>query len=212
MSATEWREGGAEAFSRTRNSNLGKVNGNAGKAGGVRACEFNPVRADTARQELDMNATVKTLPDYHLAYLRHVGPYGAAGGIPALWQEFARWAKAHDLWNDDALLVGVARDNPMITDPERLRYDAGIVVPEGFVPSGRVNVTHLPGGKCAILTFRGAAREIERGWQDFFGSWLPGSGYQPDDRPCFELYRTTETVDPATGVFTCELGIPVRPL
>ncbi len=212
MSATEWRDGGAEAFSQEQNSKLGKVNGNPCKADGARACEFDPVRADAAWQELNMNVSVKTLPDYHLAYLRHVGPYGAGGGIPAIWQELVRWAKAHDLWNDDALLVGVARDNPMITDPARLRYDASIVVAQGFQPSGRVNVTDMPGGKCAVLAFRGTAFEIERGWHDFFSAWLPGSGYQPDDRPCFELYRAQDEVDPNTGIFKCELCAPVRAL
>ena len=43
-------------------------------------------------------------------------------------------------------------------------------------------------------------------------AWLPGSGYQPDDRPCYELYRGDPTVDPKKGTFRCELCLPVRPL
>jgi len=39
-----------------------------------------------------------------------------------------------------------------------------------------------------------------------------GSGYQPDDRPCYELYRGDPTVDGAKGGFRCDLCLPVRPL
>jgi hypothetical protein len=43
-------------------------------------------------------------------------------------------------------------------------------------------------------------------------AWLPTSGYQPDDRPCVELYHGDPTVDARTRTFRCELGLPVRPL
>ena len=45
-----------------------------------------------------------------------------------------------------------------------------------------------------------------------FASWLPGSGYQPDDRPCYELYRGDPMVDPKARMFRCDLCLPVRPL
>ena len=40
--------------------------------------------------------------------------------------------------------------------------------------------------------------------------WLPGSGYEPDDRPCLEVYRGNPSV--GAGAFRCELCVPVRPL
>jgi transcriptional regulator GlxA family with amidase domain len=36
--------------------------------------------------------------------------------------------------------------------------------------------------------------------------------WQPDDRPCYELYRGNPTVDATKGVFHCDLCLPVRPL
>lgn len=44
-----------------------------------------------------------------------------------------------------------------------------------------------------------------------FGGWLPQSGYQPDNRLIFELYRGNFG-DEATGIMTCELCVPVRSL
>ena len=63
-----------------------------------------------------------------------------------------------------------------------------------------------------ITSFVGTAHQIVDAWQTVFASWLPGSGYQPDDRPCYELYRGDPGVDAKTRTFRCDLCLPVRPL
>ena len=75
-----------------------------------------------------------------------------------------------------------------------------------FQPHGR------SGGAYAVAEFVGSAREIEGIWDRVFSAWLPASGYQPDDRPCFELYRGDPSVDPKAKTFRAELCLPVRPL
>jgi AraC family transcriptional regulator len=42
--------------------------------------------------------------------------------------------------------------------------------------------------------------------------WLPSSGMQLDARPLFEYYPTDATMDPETGVFECDICIPVTKL
>ena len=43
--------------------------------------------------------------------------------------------------------------------------------------------------------------------------WLTmTSGLQWDERPCFERFSAATAMDPATGEFSCEICIPVRPL
>jgi AraC family transcriptional regulator len=158
-----------------------------------------------------MDVTVKTLPSYRVAYLRNVGPYGALGGIPELWKRLERWAAAHDLWTDDRLCLGISYDDPRVTDPDKCRYDACIAVSADFKADSQVNVTEVPGGEVSCMDFVGTALEIGPAWDRIFGDWLPQSGYQPDDRPCVELYRGP-AVDAKTGVFRCELCMPVRPL
>ena len=158
-----------------------------------------------------MNVTVKTLPSYHVAYIRNVGPYGVEGGVRESWQRLARWAAARDLWTADRLCLGIAHDNPKVTEPAKCRHDAAIVIPDGFKADGDIKVTDIAGGKYAAGVFVGEASEIGAAWDQLFGRWLPESGYQPDHRPCFELYRG-EFHDPATNTFRCELCLPVRPL
>jgi AraC family transcriptional regulator len=207
MSATAWRQGGAErwrarsASTRARaRSKRGKANRKRGKA---------PARARRDGRRMDVKVT--TLPRYRIAYMRHVGPYGAHG-IPDLWARFAKWMETHGLLGPDSIRLGIARDDPEVTAPEQLRYDACVVVPDGFEGDKWVNVTELRASKYAVGAFAGTAHEIVGAWETLYRSWLPGSGYQPDDRPCIELYRGETYAKGKPGVFRCELCIPVRPL
>jgi AraC family transcriptional regulator len=41
--------------------------------------------------------------------------------------------------------------------------------------------------------------------------WLPGSGYQPDVRPCLEIHHNEPHADPG-GFHDVELCLAVKPL
>jgi AraC-like DNA-binding protein len=87
-----------------------------------------------------------------------------------------------------------------------------VVVPPGFAADRWVNLMDVPGGRYAVTAFHGTAHQIEGVWHDVFADWLPGSGYQPDDRACFETYRGAPPSGSKTGAFRCDLCLPVRPL
>jgi len=206
MTASAWRAAGPPASNeRETESKLGQAKSTRGKAS-ARA-KSQPVLMKEDR----MNVKVQTLPSYRVAYLRTVGPYGPGLHIPLLWERLSRWAAARDLWNADKICLGISLDNPKVTDPARCRYDAAIVIPDGFKADGDVNVTEVAGGKYATLAFRGTAEEIGAYYDHLFGAWLPTSGYQPDDRFIFELHRG-EMFDEKTCQILCEICVPVRPL
>jgi AraC family transcriptional regulator len=197
MSASAWRSGGAPHLSK-----YGQLQSKLGKA--------TPASSAHDRSMERINVQVKTLPAHHVAYMRYTGPYGQ-GGIQELWQRMARWASARDLWTADHISLGISHDDPKVTEPAKCRYDAAIEIPRDFRPDGDVNVTDVEGGKYAILPFFGKPETIGEAYDQLFGVWLPGSGYQPDSRPIFELYRG-EHCDPETGNFRCDICLPVRPL
>ena len=209
MSATAWRAGGARRWSARHGieSNSGKQLRKPGKASG-RGGRDTPRKR---REEGRMTIEVREASPYHVAYMRYVGPYGAQG-IPSLWTRFRKWMETRDLSMETTTRLGVGYDDPHITPAEKCRYDACVVVPPDFKADRWVNAMDLPGGKCAVYEFTGTAWEIEPAWNRVFASWLPGSGYQPDDRPCFEVYRGAPMVDAKAGIFRCELCLPVRPL
>ena len=69
----------------------------------------------------------------------------------------------------------------------------------------------IPGGKFAVARFELAADEYEDAWNMIFGDWLPGSGYQPDDRLCYELSYNNPKEHPE-GKHIVDICIPVKPL
>lgn len=209
MSATEWRAGGAERWRtrRARQSHPGKQFRNAGKASRRRSLDTPRKR----REEGAMKVQVRELPTYRVAYMRYVGPYGAHG-IPELWAKFNKWMDARGPLSGTRITLGIAHDDPAVTSPEKCRYDACVVIPADFQADRWVNVTDIPNGKYAITQFVGTAHEIAGAWSGMYTSWLPESGYQPDDRPCLEVYRGNPTVDAKSHTFRCELCVPVRPL
>jgi AraC family transcriptional regulator len=160
-------------------------------------------------QEIAMNVEVLALPAARIAYLRHIGPYGPA--IGKFWRSTVEpWLNANDLMG--RITYGVGHDDPAITAPDKCRYDAGVEVDAGFMLSGGANFITLPGGRYAVAQFVGNSSNIAAAWTEIFRDWLPGSGMQIDARPCFERYPAQGAMDPKTGLFSCEICVPVKAL
>jgi AraC family transcriptional regulator len=193
MSATEWRAGGARRWSKR-----GKPIRKTGKA-----------KAPGSGQDRPMRVVIQELPACRVAYMRQVGPYGPAG-IPALWNRFRKWIGTHGL-AADSLRIGIGHDDVWVTPPGKCRYDACVVLPPDFEGDRLVNVMELPGGRYAMSPYAGTAHRISQAWDGLYRSWLPDSGYEPDDRPCLELYRgNPQAGNPAR--FRADLCVPVRPV
>ena len=209
MSASEWRHGGSERRRRPGTRTADQQFRKPGKAGDM----LSPHTSSHTRKEDRMSVAVRTLPGFHVAYMRYVGPYGDRG-IPELWLRLRQWMSARGLDPGATVRLGIGYDDTAITDPAKCSYDACAVVPADFGADRWVNLMHVPGGRFAVASFHGTAATIEAAWQRLFARGLPDSGYQPDDRAGLEMYRGA----PATasrrdrGVFRCELCLPVRAL
>jgi len=156
-----------------------------------------------------MNVQLTDLPEVTVASLRHTGPYGPA--IGEFWYtQFWPWARAQGVTGGTR--YGISYDDPSVTPPSDCRYDAAIEVPPGFAALPPAQVQRLPGGRYAMARFRGTTAEIGGAWRWIFSQWLPDSGLQVDNRPCFERQSPTDTGGAAGELFECDICIPVRPL
>lgn len=106
-------------------------------------------------------------------------------------------------------MYGIGHDNPAVTEPDQCRYDACVELPEGVNPPAGAEITQLPGGRYAVYRFKGTAMNISQAWDQLMAGWLPESGMQLDDRPCFERYPAKMAFDNASGAFECDICIPV---
>lgn len=155
------------------------------------------------------NVSLIDMPATPIAYFRHTGPYGQP--VARFWMErVAPWMAENDLVG--RVRYGISHDDPTITDPGKCRYDAGVAADPKEVLSGSPLRTELPDGRYACTRFEGTVDDIDAAWQRLLGGWLPSSGLQLDARPMLEHYPVESTFDPQTGVFDCNLCIPVAPL
>jgi AraC family transcriptional regulator len=122
----------------------------------------------------------------------------------------APWMETNGLYGQPR--YGISHDDPGITAPEKLRYDAAVEVPKHFAGAGDHQMSVLPGGKYAVGKFKGTDTQVGDAWAWLLRDWLPGSGMQLDSRPFFEHYAVEATYDGETGEFECEICVPVTPL
>jgi AraC family transcriptional regulator len=144
-----------------------------------------------------------------VACLRYEGPLGAPLG--RFWRtSVTPWLAEHDML--DCPRYGVTLDDPMTTPPEKCRYDACVVLPPGLsLPDA--DETTIPGGRYAVTRFKGTGAEIGPAWGAFTGAVLSNPANRADPaRHALEHYPRGAFFDVKTGVFSCELCLPVRDL
>lgn len=169
----------------------------------------NTAGSDSRHEEPPMKVTLLDRAPQRVAYLRYTGPYGEA--VSRFWmQQVAPWMATHGLIGRSR--YGISHDDPSITDPAQCRYDACVEVPDDYTPSGPALITTLPGGRYAVMPFKGTAAQIGPAWTRLLRDWLPASALQLDSRPCFEYYPDDAGYDASSGVFECRICIPVAPL
>jgi AraC family transcriptional regulator len=216
MSATQWRSGGARQWREAHEKGKSKRDPDRNPRQAERKNRKATVkrirhRGSASFEGIAMRVEIREIPPYRIAYMRHFGPYGTQGDITALWTHLWRWILSRDLVQPAMLTVGISHDAPSIVAQDKLRYDAGLIVGDDFRPDRAVDVANLPGGKYAVALFQGPATVIMDAWARLYTAWLPGSGYQPEDRPRLELRRDHGLRLPA-GHFRCELCLPIGPL
>ncbi|HUI53817.1 MAG TPA: GyrI-like domain-containing protein [Bryobacteraceae bacterium] len=128
---------------------------------------------------------VQTLEPQRVVFLRHTGPYDQVG---ATWGKLAAWAGPRGLFGPSTRFIGISWDDPEITPPDKLRYDAAITVSAPVQPEGEFGVMEIAGGEYATMVHKGPYEAISATYRMIFGAWLPSSGRELRDVPCLEVY------------------------
>ncbi len=153
-----------------------------------------------------MNAEIREMPEYNVAYVRKVGPYVKETCEPA-FRELMQWASPRNYVGPGKMLA-IYWDNPDVTPPERCRFDTCIIIPDGTVPEGQIYVQTISGGPYAVCHFEIKPVSIQQAWEDAF-TWLCDSGYECNDRPCYELYHNNAAEHPE-GKWIFDICIPLK--
>jgi AraC-like DNA-binding protein len=84
-----------------------------------------------------------------------------------------------------------------VLEPEqRHRYDVGLEVPAGTTGSGDVGTVDFAPMTVAEVDVRGPIDQEVRALGWLYRSWLPCSGFVPDNMPCFEAWHAAPYAGP----------------
>lgn len=153
-----------------------------------------------------MHAEIKEMPEYNVAYVRKMGPYGKETAELA-FIELMQWAEPRGYMTSGTFL-GLYWDDPEVTPPEKCRMDACVTVPSGTTSEGPVGTQIITGGPYAVCHFEIKTDNFQQAWEEAF-TWVISGGHEFDDRPCYELYYNDGQQDPE-GKWIFDICIPMK--
>lgn len=155
---------------------------------------------------LTMQAEVREMPEYHVAYVRKMGIYGKETCEQA-FNELIQWAGPEGHLTSGTMLA-IYWDNPEVTPPEKCRIDACVSVVQGTKTRAPIGLQTLRGGPYAVCRFEITVDDFHQAWEEAF-VWLVNNGYECDDSPCFEIYRNNAEEHPG-GKWIVDICIPIK--
>lgn len=139
-------------------------------------------------------------------FVRRHGAYASAA--EQAWQELCAFAGPRQLISKDAENIGISYDDPATTKSSKLRYDACISVTKDIKVEGEIGLQTIVGGRYAVFHHSGPHEMLEEAYKDIYSQWLPQSGCNLADAPCFEKYLNSPG-DVLPEQLNTEIYIPI---
>lgn len=135
---------------------------------------------------IKMNAKIeiKEMPKLELAFITQIGHIGLENAYAKLIQ----WAAPKGLLTEDSKMATIYHDSYKITEPEKVRMSACLVLKEKTEVSGEIGLTTIEKGKFIVGHFEIRIQEFEKSWTGLF-IWMNENGYKKADRNPFEIYN-----------------------
>jgi AraC family transcriptional regulator len=147
-----------------------------------------------------------------VVYARATGHYAASA--ETAWQKLNAWLADRKARRQVKRGLGLFHDNPQVTAPELLRYDACVELMAGLGPdpAAGIGCQTLGGGTHAVHTHIGGYAPMGGIFSQLHREWVPKQGLAVDyDRPFVAIYLNDPLLTREVHRRT-ELCIPVVPL
>jgi AraC family transcriptional regulator len=155
-------------------------------ASGLHYRQQHPITQFRAlRGGANMKVEIKEIKPLRVAFIRHVGPYSQVG---ATWDKLLPILGKEGRLGGNPMFIGICHDDPEVTAPARLRYDACVTVDRDFLGEGEAGMQTIAGGEYAVTTHQGPYNKVGDTYAALLGQWLPRSGRELLNTPCFEVY------------------------
>jgi len=163
-------------------------------------------RRDATEQEsVTFPWSIEYIDAVRLAEARREGRYDRAAG--AAWSALMRRWFASGRRRPPERALGIAWDNPGVTDEARCRYSACVPLGDAEALPAGLDELRLPGGSCLVLHWRGHRRDYSAAYDYLYRIALSECDGLPADSPAFEVYG-----DMGRGpVVAVDLCLPLAP-
>ncbi len=158
-----------------------------------------------AQGAAEMDASIRKIDEMRVAFVRHVGPYHEVGPT---WGRLMAWAGPRGLCGPDMQCFGICYDDPQVTPPDKIRYDACIVVRDDVTPEGDVGVQTVGGREYATTIHAGPYDNLHQTYAALCGQWIPTQGREMASQPTLEFYRNDPNHTPPAELRT-EVCVPL---
>ncbi len=157
---------------------------------------------------METKLEVKEMPEMKVIYCRHIGPFHLIGQA---YGKLMQWAAPRGLYIPNVTRSAtVTHDDPSVTDLDKIRQSACIIVDEDVKVEGEIGKMVIPGGKCVVGHFELGMDEFQKAWNTMC-HWFTESGYQQGDGCPYEIYYNDYTTHPQKKHIV-DICIPVKPL
>jgi AraC family transcriptional regulator len=159
-----------------------------------------------------VRVTYRYIRPMTVVYARAFGPYQTSA--PAAWRAMNEWLAKRGVRSRVKQGYGYFRDNPRLTAPELLRYDACVPLTFGIEPDPEAGIGSqvLPGGGYAVYTHVGSYEDTGELFSHLHRSIVPKRGLTVDqERPFLAVYLNDPLVTREMHRRT-ELCVPVLPV
>ena len=138
----------------------------------------------------------------------HVGPYIQIDA--AMGKLFGALAQGNHL-GPNIQMQAMFYDDPDLVADELLQSAAYTPFPDDVaVPEGTQKLVRSAGAY-AKLAYKGPYADMKEAYRWLYGVWLPNSGYEASERPCFESYLNSP-VDTKPEDLRTDIFLPVEDL
>jgi AraC family transcriptional regulator len=156
---------------------------------------------------METNVIVKEMPEMQVIYCRHTGQFNE---IHKAYGKLMQFAGPRDLIKPDSHTITVYHDDPSVTEIEKVRQSACLVVENPVKTEGEIGQMTIPKGKFAVGHFEIKVTEFEEAWNTMC-VWLTQSGYEPGEVNPYEYYYCDPENHPENK-FVLDICIPVKRL
>lgn len=157
---------------------------------------------------------IKELDDITVITVKRAGKYSESAS--QAWSALCKFAysnsigKKNKIITPEAKFIGISYDDPGVTPEEKLRYEACISIEQDIETTGEVSKNTISGGKYAVFLHKGPYEKFSDTYNAIFMEWLPSSGEQLSDSPCFELYLNRDPRRTKPENLRTEIYVPLR--